>query len=61
MLELVVTIISLAASWRIYQKMGRKGWEGIVPFYNTYVLFEELYGNGWRMLLMLIPMCVGLK
>ena len=55
MLELVVTIISLAASWRIYQKMGRKGWEGIVPFYNTYVLFEELYGNGWRMLLMLIP------
>lgn len=55
MLELVVTIISLAASWRIFQKMGRKGWEGIVPLYNTYVLFEELYGNGWRMLLMLIP------
>ena len=55
MLETLVTILSLAASWRIYQKMGRKGWEGIVPFYNAYVLFEELYGNGWRMLLMLIP------
>lgn len=55
MLELVVTIITLAASWRIFQKMGRKGWEGIIPLYNTYVLFEELYGNGWRMLLMLIP------
>ena len=55
MLELVVTIITFAASWRIFQKMGRKGWEGIIPLYNTYVLFEELYGNGWRMLLMLIP------
>lgn len=35
MLELVVTIITLAASWRIFQKMGRKGWEGIIPLYNT--------------------------
>ena len=56
MLELLVTIISLAASWRIFQKMGRNGWEGIIPLYNTYVLFEELYGNGWRMLLLLIPL-----
>ena len=56
MLELFVTIISLAASWRIFQKMGRNGWEGIIPLYNTYVLFEELYGNGWRMLLLLIPL-----
>lgn len=54
-LELIVTILTLAASWRIFQKMGRRGWECIVPFYNTYVLFEELYGNGWRMLLILIP------
>ena len=56
MLETVVTILSLAAAWRLFQKMGRKGWEGIIPIYNTYVLFEELYGNGWRMLLFLIPL-----
>ena len=56
MLELIVTILTLAASWRIFQKMGRKGWEGIIPLYNTYVLMEELYGSGWRMLLFLIPL-----
>ena len=55
MLELVLTVVSLAAAWRIFQKMGRKGWEGIIPIYSTFVLFEELYGNGWRMLLTLIP------
>ena len=55
MLELVLTVVSLAASWRIYQKIGRKGWEDIIPIYSAYVLFEELYGNGWRMLLLLIP------
>ena len=49
------TIISYVANWFIFKKMGRKGWEGIVPIYNLYVLFEELYGNGWRMLTLLIP------
>lgn len=55
MLQLAVTILILAAQWRVFQKMARAGWEGIIPIYNTYVLFDILYGNGWRMLLLLIP------
>ena len=55
MLEFVFTIISLVASWRLYQKMGRKGWEGIIPIYNTYVLMDVLYGKGWKVVLFLIP------
>jgi hypothetical protein len=51
----IVTIVLAVAYWRVYQKMGREGWEGIIPFYNSYVLFEELYGNGWKFLLLLIP------
>ena len=54
-MELIVTVLVLAANWMIFQKMGRKGWEAIVPLYNGFVLFEELYGNGWKMLLLLIP------
>ena len=40
----------------IFKKMGHQGWEGIVPFYNTYVLCQELYGSGWKFLLLLIPL-----
>ena len=54
-LELIATILSLVGSWMVYNKMGRQGWEGIVPIYNTYVLCQELYGNGWKFLLLLIP------
>jgi len=54
-LSVLITILMLAENWRLFQKMGRQGWEGIVPLYNTYVLFRELYGNGWKMLLLLIP------
>ena len=54
-MKLLITILILASNWRIFQKMGRNGWEAIVPLYNGYVLFEELYGNGWKILLVLIP------
>ena len=54
-MELLITVLVLASNWMIFQKMGRKGWEAIVPLYNGYALFEELYGNGWKILLVLIP------
>ena len=54
-LSFIILIITLIANWILFQKMGREGWESIIPFYNQYVLFEELYGNGWKFLLLLIP------
>ena len=54
-MELLVTVLIFATNWLIFQKMGRKGWEAIIPAYNGYVLFEELYGNGWKIFLVLIP------
>ena len=56
MLSTLIYILLLVAMWVVFKKMGRQGWEGIVPFYNLYVLFEELYGNGWKFLLLLIPL-----
>ena len=55
MLNTLFVIVSLVSSWIIFEKMGRQGWEGIIPFYNYYVLCEVLYGNGWKFLRMLIP------
>jgi len=51
----LITILLAVDNWRIFKKMGREGWEGIIPIYNKFILFEELYGNGWRILLLLIP------
>ena len=54
-LSLIISILTLVAEWMIFKKMGRQGWEGIVPIYSTYVLCKVLYGNGWKFLLLLIP------
>ena len=53
--SLVLCVATLVAMWKIYAKMGRPGWVSLIPLYNGYVLFEELTGNGWNMLLLLIP------
>lgn len=54
-LSIILTIVILVANWMVFKKMGREGWEGIIPVYNQYVLFDVLYGNGWKFLLLLIP------
>lgn len=38
LLEIIGAILSMVGSWMIFKKMGRQGWEGIVPIYSTYVL-----------------------
>ena len=41
----VLTVIGLLGSWKVFEKMGLEGWRGIIPIYNTYLLFKELYAN----------------
>jgi hypothetical protein len=41
--------------WRIYEKAGREGWEGIVPIYNLYVLLRIVGKPGWWLILFFIP------
>ena len=49
-------LLTLVAMIKVFIKMGYAGWEAIVPLYNVYILFKELYGSGWKMLLTLIPL-----
>lgn len=54
--SIIVLVIVLASNWMCYKKMGYEGWEGIIPFYNLYILCEKLYGKGWKFLLLLVPL-----
>lgn len=51
----IVSLLELVAMWIIFTKAGKKGWEAIIPFYNTYCLFDIIYGDGWKFLMLLIP------
>ena len=42
-LEILATILILIADWQLFKKMGREGWEGIIPLYNK--IFKNYYNT----------------
>ena len=54
-ISLTIVVVSVFGTWKIFQKAGQKGWEAIIPFYNSYVLSKIVWGSGWYFLLSLIP------
>ena len=55
---LAIAVLIIAGMWKMFVKAGKPGWGAIVPFYNTYCLFEMSFGNGWLFLLLFVP-CVN--
>lgn len=52
---LAISILTIVSMWKLFTKAEYPGWAAIVPFYNIWVLFEIVYGNGAKMFLLLIP------
>lgn len=55
LLTLVLTILTIAAVWRMFVKAGQAGWKSIIPLYNTYILFKIAGYSGWWFLGLLVP------
>ena len=43
LIQVVVLLLNIIGLFKIYQKMGKPGWKGIIPFYNMYGLYDELW------------------
>lgn len=46
----------LLANWFLFEKAGEPGWYSIIPLFSIYKMFEIVYGNGWKALLLLVPL-----
>lgn len=51
----LIQIVTTVANWRLFQKMGYRGWQGVIPFYNYFLVCKAFYGSGWKVLMILIP------
>ena len=57
-ISLAILVFYVIIYWKLFKKAGKNGWEAIVPFYNTWTLFEISGYPGYYMFFALIP-CVG--
>ena len=55
LLSVGISILMIICYWKIFEKAGEHGWAILIPFYDTYVMFKIAFGNGWKFLLLLIP------
>lgn len=54
-IALLLMALMIVALWILFKKAGKPGWAAVVPFYDQYTLYEITWGNGWRFLMLLIP------
>src|SRR3954454_20750443 len=55
LIELAIFAAILAGMWKAFEKMGRQGWEGIIPIYNIYILLQIIGKPVWWLILFFIP------
>ena len=53
--SIISVVLTLVATWKIFEKVNIPGWKALIPIYNIFVLFKITWGSGWYMLLILIP------
>lgn len=52
---LILSVLLGLSSFKLYQKMGYKGWEAFVPFYNYYIIQKEVQEPKWWIALAYVP------
>ena len=52
---LILSVLLGASTFKLYQKMGYKGWEAFVPFYNYYIILKEIGEPKWWVIFAYLP------
>lgn len=51
LIAIPIIVLYIIGLWKLFKKAGKKGWEALIPFYNTYVLIEIAGLNWWYFLI----------
>ena len=57
---LILAMWGTLCNYFIFQKIGYSGVSGMIPIYNSVLLFKRYYGSGWYVLAILMPFTFGL-
>ena len=53
---LAITVLMIAAMWKVFERAGEPGWAVLVPIYNLYLLCKIAGMSGWWVLVAFIPL-----
>ena len=44
---IIFYIVTVIATWKIFQKAGEPGWKCLIPIYNIYIMYKIVGMKGW--------------
>ncbi|MFC4447508.1 DUF5684 domain-containing protein [Halorussus aquaticus] len=50
-----ILVLTVAGTWKVFQKADQPGWASLIPIYNAYVMLKIGDNPGWYLLLFIIP------
>jgi len=56
LIQLAMSVASIAGLWKIFEKFGEPGWAAIIPIYNIYIMFKIIGWEPIKILFLLIPL-----
>lgn len=51
----IIVLYCAMATWKLFEKAGRKSWEGLVPVYNILIWLKIIKRPWWWAIILLIP------
>ncbi len=54
-MAVIAMVLNYIGMWKVFKKAGIAGWKSLIPFYNSYLLYQIAMGNGWLFLLCIVP------
>ncbi|MFT4696508.1 MAG: signal peptidase I [Urechidicola sp.] len=51
----IIILYTAMATWKLFEKAGRKQWEGFVPVYNIFIWLKVIKRPWWWAIILLIP------
>ncbi|MGE8292472.1 MAG: DUF5684 domain-containing protein, partial [Sphingobacterium sp.] len=52
---IVLTVVAAYGFWLLFEKAGRRGWEGIVPVYSQWIQAQITNRPVWYIALLIVP------
>ena len=59
-ISMIVSIVMIIATWKIYTKAGKPGWAVLIPIYNIIVMLEIVGRPTWWLIFFFIPGANGI-
>ncbi len=52
-------VLTVIGAWNVFSKMGEPGWKSLIPFYNDYTVYKNVWKGSWYLIMLALSVVTG--